>query len=320
MEKNWERTLPFLYVDRETINKLFKGIIKKDEIISVKPVDEGCRTSNYIIYSTDNKKYLLKIFFSDDQQYRKECEILSILKDKICVQEICKFDKSNLINDKYYVIYKYIEGVTLSKSLNNGDMTNEYIIRDAANILANIHKKRFSSVGFLNDELEVYHKLPPLNKWYEQFITDKVEKRLGKDIIQKIRKVINENIEDLLSLDNDPRLVHGDFQGTNILVDHNKITGIIDWEFAMAGHPLADIGQLFRYEEYFNKQLISIFEDEYRKKSDYILPDNWYKLSKIRDLANLIQLLDFEEDMPNKYMEIKTLIKKLLIYDKKISK
>ena len=50
MEKNWERTLPFLYVDRETINKLFKGIIKKDEIISVKPVDEGCRTSNYVKY------------------------------------------------------------------------------------------------------------------------------------------------------------------------------------------------------------------------------------------------------------------------------
>ncbi len=76
MEKNWERTLPFLYVDRETINKLFKGIIKEDEIISVKPVDEGCRTSNYIIYSTDNKKYLLKIFFQMISNIEKNVKFL----------------------------------------------------------------------------------------------------------------------------------------------------------------------------------------------------------------------------------------------------
>lgn len=311
MEKDWERTLPFFYVDRETISNLFKGIIEKDDIISIKPVDEGCRTSNYIISSSDNNKYILKIFFSGNQYCKKECEILNILKDEISVQEIYRLDKSYLVNNKYYAIYKYIEGITLSKSLSDIEIINEDIIRDAANILSRIHRKRFTSIGFLDNKLDVYNKLPPLNKWYDILITARVQKRLGKQIIKNIRKLISKHMDDLIKLDNDSRLVHGDFQGTNILVNNNRITGIIDWEFAMAGHPLGDIGQLFRYDEYFNKRLISIFEDEYRKKSDYILPDNWYMLSKIRDLASLIQLLDFEDDMPNKYISVKKIIEKL---------
>ena len=73
----------------------------------------------------------------------------------------------------------------------------------------------------------------------------------------------------------------------------------------MAGHPLADIGQFFRYEEYFNKNLLQVFEDEYNKNSSYKLIDDWYKISKLRDLVNLIQLIDAKENMPNKYANIK---------------
>ena len=127
------------------------------------------------------------------------------------------------------------------------------------------------------------------------------KKRLGKDIVDKINHIVKENKKILIELDEDIRLVHGDFQGTNILIKDNRLSGILDWEFAMAGHPLADIGQFFRYEEYFNKNLIEVFEDEYNKNSSYKLMDDWYKISKLRDLANLIQLINAKENMPNKY-------------------
>lgn len=312
MEKNWERTLPFFNVDRGTICKLFEGVLEEEEIISVTSVDEGCRTSNYIVIDKDNKKYILKIFFESEQQYRKEYKILDILKTSIPVQKIYKFDTSILIENKYYAIYKFIEGKTLSKTLNYGEIISEEIIREAAGILADIHKKRFEAIGFFDESLHVEYKLKPLNQWYDEFMTDMVENRLGEEAVQKIKFIIHDNMDDLLYLDSNPRLVHGDFQGTNILIDRNKISGIIDWEFAMAGHPLSDIGQFFRYEEYFDEKSISIFEDEYRKKSDYVLPDNWYKLSRIRDLANLIQLMGFKEEMPNKYKEIKNIIIKLI--------
>ena len=113
-------------------------------------------------------------------------------------------------------------------------------------------------------------------------------------------------------------MVHGDFQGTNILIDNEgNLSGVLDWEFCMAGHPLADIGQFFRYDEYFNNDLINAFEDEYKKQSNYILIDDWYKISKIRDITNLLQLIDKDEDMPNKYFDIREKMKKILEFYKK---
>ena len=45
----------------------------------------------------------------------------------------------------------------------------------------------------------------------------------------------------------EPRLVHGDFNPTNILVYKGAVTGILDWEFSHAGSPYMDIGNLLRH-------------------------------------------------------------------------
>ena len=44
--------------------------------------------------------------------------------------------------------------------------------------------------------------------------------------------------------------------------------------------------------------------DSYKKACDYKLMDNWYNISKIIDLLSLIQLMNRDEDMPNKYNKI----------------
>jgi aminoglycoside phosphotransferase (APT) family kinase protein len=43
--------------------------------------------------------------------------------------------------------------------------------------------------------------------------------------------------------------VHSDFNPKNLLVDpaSARITGLIDWEFAHAGSPYTDLGNLFRF-------------------------------------------------------------------------
>lgn len=38
------------------------------------------------------------------------------------------------------------------------------------------------------------------------------------------------------------------------------------------------------------------------------LIDEWYKMSRILDLISLIQLMGRDEDMPNKYTQIKSII------------
>jgi aminoglycoside phosphotransferase (APT) family kinase protein len=45
-------------------------------------------------------------------------------------------------------------------------------------------------------------------------------------------------------------LVHSDFNAKNLLVDPDslEVTGLLDWEYAHAGHPFTDLGNLLRFE------------------------------------------------------------------------
>lgn len=311
MEYNWERTIPFLQIDRNKVNTLFEGILDKDSIMNITPISEGCRTTNYIVETTD-KKYILKIFFSTDETYKKEYNLLKMIEKELPVQKVYKISNNSIINEREYAIYNYIEGKTLGQALKDGYILNEDLVKEVARTLANIHSYKFNKIGFLDSSLNVKDQLPPLNKWYEMFINERVEQRLGIDVVNTIRTIVKNNSSILIELDEDPRLIHGDFQGTNILICDGHLSGILDWEFTMSGHPLADIGQFFRYEQYFNEKFIKIFKLEYDKHSNYKLMDDWYKISKLRDLVNLIQLISGEEDMPNKYKNIKEIIMKNL--------
>lgn len=311
MEYDWERTIPFLKIDIDIVNRLFEGILEEKDIINIIPINEGCRTTNYRVESID-KKYILKIFSSTDESYIREYKLLNMLKESILVQNIYKISSNSIIDSREYIIYEYLDGQTLGQALKNGYEVDENFIREVARTLSQIHKNKFNQVGFLDENLNIIKKLPPLSQWYKLFVNEKVKERLGTTILNDIEKIVKQNKNELCKLDEDPRLVHGDFQGTNILINNGNLAGILDWEFVMAGHPLGDIGQFFRYDEYFNHNLIKVFEDEYNKNCDYKLMNNWYKISKLRDLINLIQLISGEKDMPNKYKNIKNIIKRTL--------
>lgn len=315
MEYDWERTFPFLKISKSVAENLFEGILDREKINNVIAIDEGCRTTNYIIETDEiTKRYILKIFFSTEQNYKKEIKLFSKLRREgiTPVPKIYRVSKHESIEGRDYAIYEYKQGKTLGQAIGEGYIVTEEFVREVAKYLAMIHKYKFRKAGFLNENLNLEIEVPPLVSWYEMFMGANARKRLGKDIVDKIEEVVKENKKILLQLDKDIRLVHGDFQGTNILVKDNKLSGILDWEFAMAGHPIADIGQFFRYEKYFNNNLIEAFEDEYNKNSDCKLMEDWYKISKLRDLTNLIQLINANEDMPNKYGNIKALVVNIL--------
>jgi aminoglycoside phosphotransferase (APT) family kinase protein len=56
--------------------------------------------------------------------------------------------------------------------------------------------------------------------------------------------------QDLLDTQRRTCLVHGDLNPKNLLVDPDtlEVTGVLDWEFAHAGHPWTDLGNLLRFE------------------------------------------------------------------------
>lgn len=312
METGWERTLPFVKVERKIVEELFKGVLEKDQIKEISIIDEGCRTTNYIIESIFNKKYILKIFYEKSDNYKKEVKLFKELTGKIPVSYIYKFDRSELLEKREYIIYNYLEGESLSSYIQKGNKLDSKLVKQAANILSLIHMNRYNKVGFLNEDLTIKQELPPITKWYEMFMGKNAVRKLGEDSKEEILKIVNHNKDKLIELKNSVSLIHGDFQGTNILVRDSNISGVLDWEFSMAGYPIADIGQFFRYDNCFNNDLLQIFKYEYNKHSHYKLEGDWYKLAKLIDLVNLIQLLDKDAHMPNKDKDIISIIRRSL--------
>lgn len=309
MEKDWERCIPFFSINKEVADLLLKSYRKDLKVKSITRMKEGCRNTNYALEVEGlNHKLLLRIFNEDDESYKRERNLLQKIEDIIPVQEVYYIGKHELIENRTFGIYKFIEGCSLREYvLKENEISKEFIC-DIARVLAVLHNNSYESIGFLDDNLKVHEKLPPLESWYEMFLGERARKRLGEDVSEKIIKLVEDKKDFLKELDTASCLVHGDFQGANILIKDHRLICVLDWEFSMAGHRLADIAQFFRYEEYFNEKLLREFEREYNKYANIQLEKEWYNLGKLRDLATLVQMIGTKEDLPEKYKDLKKLI------------
>lgn len=84
-------------------------------------------------------------------------------------------------------------------------------------------------------------------------------------------------------------LVHADFNPKNLLVDPatGGVTGVLDWEYAYAGAPLADVGNLLRFEAdpVFTGAVAQAYTD---RAPD--VPPAWLEVARALDLYALIDL------------------------------
>ena len=65
-------------------------------------------------------------------------------------------------------------------------------------------------------------------------------------------RVVASRAQDLLDTVGRTCLVHSDLNPKNLLVDPGslEVTGVLDWEFAHAGHPFTDLGNLLRFDRH----------------------------------------------------------------------
>ena len=99
-----------------------------------------------------------------------------------------------------------------------------------------------------------------------------------------------------------PCLVHGDFDGSNILVRETggrwEVAGVLDWEYAVGATPMVDIGHILRPPlgdlEPFERGLIAGFVDRGGR-----LPPDWERVCRLLDLLNWVSYLNRPGAGPN---------------------
>jgi aminoglycoside phosphotransferase (APT) family kinase protein len=92
-------------------------------------------------------------------------------------------------------------------------------------------------------------------------------------------------------------LVHGDFNPKNLLVDPESgvVTGLVDWEFAHAGLPVSDLGNLLRFERgpAFADAVLDAYAETVPDAGDDVLD-----LARAADLFALVELAGRKGENP----------------------
>ncbi len=84
-------------------------------------------------------------------------------------------------------------------------------------------------------------------------------------------------------------LVHADVNPKNLLVDPatGGVTGVLDWEFAYAGSPLGDVGNLLRFET--PTEFAGAVVRSYEARAPDV-PAGWLAVARALDLLALVEL------------------------------
>jgi aminoglycoside phosphotransferase (APT) family kinase protein len=145
----------------------------------------------------------------------------------------------------------------------------------------------------------------------ESLFHNKCRKWLSGEIIQALWSFCQTYSPLLSESGETPVLVHSDYNGLNILVQHGptgcEVSAVLDWESAFAWSRHADIGNMLRYEEdgsVFEQHIIRSYQEQ-----GAVLEDNWKLLSKLEDLVALCDMLNNSTiDTPNRMRDLQRLI------------
>jgi hypothetical protein len=149
-----------------------------------------------------------------------------------------------------FLVLRYVDHRPLEASAEHGAAVGR--------ALAEIHAVRFESAGFLDDTLRVTRPLPGLGPLTTLGVSvAELELRLGS-----------------------PVLVHGDFKSNNLRWTAAGLV-IFDWEAAIAGSALFDLGALVRW--WPPPSFVDAFVESYGN-----LAGDWRRWADTLDLVNLV--------------------------------
>lgn len=163
------------------------------------------------------------------------------------VPRILVFKRAPDLDVPPYFVTERVEGENLAESLSELDRRlRERIIEHAGRILGDMHAEiafeGFGRLG-LDDERLVVRDL----SWdWQDFFQDVVEgdiDRLANTPFEDLQSTARNALDDAIHVvpsEGVPRLVHDDFRPANMLFDRadtDPISAVLDWQFAIAGHP-----------------------------------------------------------------------------------
>lgn len=288
-------------ISKNSIHKAISKAFPHSKISKIKKLKKGMINKNYeISIKNPERNLILRIYPKDEWKAKKEEFIYNLIsrKTNIPVPKIYLADVSKKILPKAFILYSKIEGENLD--IYYKKTKNKKIIEKAGEFLAKIHSIKFPCYGWvMGNGIE-----PRFSRWSD-FLSYDIDEKLNKmskikkvpkNMIYKIIDYFNEN-KNLLEIKKEPCLLHKDYHFSHIFVKENKISGIIDMEWATAGHNELDLAKSkwFMFERF--PEIEGYFFDGYKKYGN--ISKKFEKREEIYILILLVGLISLSYEIKN---------------------
>ncbi len=303
-EARWARAEPRRTLPAALVERMVHTAFPRSRVVDMLPLTDGLRNANFKLWlESRSEPIVLRVYEHDASICQKERDLFRLVGSSVPVPEMIHSEPSSLEDIPPFALMRYVEGMSFRDLIRSGD-TNAIAqgARSAGATLASIGRTTFSNPGWLAPGPSVTAPLlegaDPIPSFVDLCLASaNLRLRMQEGLRDHTHALIWAWARELAQLDGEACLVHGDFGKRNLLVRSVAgewvVVAVLDWEFAISGSPLADIGHFLRYEKSSKPLTEPHFSEGYLRAGGK-LPENWRRLARLVDLTALCESLTHE--------------------------
>ena len=300
-QARWVRGQPRRSLAPGLAERLVHRGLSGARILSTEPLADGMRNANFRIHlDCSPGTIVLRVYEHDLSLCQKELDLIRTVAASVPVPEIIHAEPRGFDDVPPFLLMSYAAGITFRELRRTDDAR---AIAEAAcsagETLAAISQTRFPKSGWIEPGPSVGPPLlegpNPMPRFVDlSLASPNLQRRLREELRDSVHTLLWTHTREFKALDQDARLCHGDFNRRNILVRQIagkwRVAAVLDWEFAVAGHPLGDLANFLRYDSISHPVAEPHFSSGFLNAGG-CLPQNWRRLAQLTDLAALCESL-----------------------------
>jgi fructokinase len=272
----------------------------------------GFSTTNILLEFADRDHCVLRLS-SQHERLKMEADLLDYLSDKapeVPVPKVLWRASGHFPGGLGAFVMTYAEGHLLANIEDTLSTANcRDICEQLAFTAARIHDLRFTQCGLLGPGPKVTETFAGYAAGTVSFMQScldnaNLQRRAGADRCRRLNHCLT-HLPDLHQPSVTHQLCHSDFNQKNFLIRRNAngrhhLSAVLDWEFALSGSSVIDIGNLLRFEHESAAVESSWFADAYRAAGGH-LDKAWREQALFADLLAQCAFLINPEELPRTF-------------------
>jgi len=249
------------------------------KIITVRTLTGGYRNDNMLLVTRTGDRYVLRRYLRGNT-CAAEAALAARLAGAVPVPEVVAADPAGDVAGEPVLLSRFVEGVPLSAALDRPGVGSA-----VGEVLAAIGRFGYDDPGFEPTAQLSAYLASKVGAGHERLLAAAAAAEPLLATVAGAR-----------------RLVHSDFNPKNILVRDSTVAAVLDWEFAFAGTPLFDVGNMLRFSDGYPSTYVDGFVAGFRAGGGH-LPERWREISEALDLFALADFLA-RPDSPYHYRAV----------------